>query len=108
MGIDVEKTAGIISIVRKMSNRELAVLVFFVTAAAAASVYVYTWFEGRYAKLVETQQRIELQQAQLLQLQTQVLTVVNALPAEVRKEIVDRSAAQRALSVDPNKFVKVD
>lgn len=106
MGLDIEKTAGVIDIIRKMTSRELAVLVVFVLSSVSFAIYGYNWIEGRYAKLRDTQDRIELQQAQLLQLQTQILNVVNALPAEVRKEIVERSTAQAALSADPNKFVK--
>ena len=93
MGIDVDKTAGIIGTLRKMSNKELAVTVCLIVASVAGAF----WIENRYAKLRDTQERIEQQQTQIIQLQTQILSVVNALPADVRREIVERSAAAQAL-----------
>lgn len=101
MAVDVEKTAGIIDTVKGMSSKELAVTLFLVVGC----VGVAFWIENRYAKLADTQARIEQQQTQVLQLQTQILNVVNALPADVRKEIVERSLAAQALGKSGKEFV---
>lgn len=84
---DPEKTAGLIDTLRKMTSKELAatlvLIVFFVGAAF--------WVENRYAKLSETQERIERHQIQLVQMQTQILEVINAQSPEVQKQIRERS-----------------
>lgn len=88
------EVSSIIGTVRRMSNKDLAavgtLIVFCVSAAF--------WIENRYAKLADTQMRIEQQQTEIIQLQTQILNVVNALPDGIRKEIIERSAVSRALN----------
>jgi hypothetical protein len=99
--MDVEKTAGVIDVLKGMSSKELAVTLLLIIGA----VGVAFWVENRYAKLVDTQARIEQQQQQLIQLQTQILNVVNALPSEVRREIVERSQAAQALNKSNREFI---
>ena len=92
--MDVENAEGVVSTIRGMSSKEIAVMVLLIIL----SVSVAFWVENRYAKLRDTQEVIKQQQAQLIQLQTQILTVSQALTPEQRKEIVERNAVQQALS----------
>lgn len=98
---NVKETSSIIDILRKMTSKELAVVLIVAGTAVGGSF----WFENRYAKLADTQTNIQQQQTQILQLQTQILTVVNSLPADVRKEIVERSTASKALNLEQGAFI---
>ena len=102
MTINTNDTSGIIDTVRGMNSKELAVTLFLIIGCVGAAF----WVENRYAKLRDTQERIEQQQTQLIQLQTQILNVVNALPADIRKEIVERSATAQALAQRNSKFIE--
>ena len=98
---NINDTTTVIDSLRAMSSRQLAVVTVLVVSAVATAF----WFENRYAKLQETQTNIQQQQTQIIQLQTQILNVVNALPADVRKEIVERSQTQQALTVKKERFI---
>lgn len=95
MAKDTE-VSSVIGTLRRMTNKDLASVATLVVFCVSGAF----WIENRYAKLADTQMRIEQQQTEIIQLQTQILNVVNALPDEVRKEIVERSAVSRALSPD--------
>lgn len=101
MALDADKTAGIIDTVKGMTSKELAVTLVLIVSCVAGAF----WVENRYAKLRDTQSRIEQQGTQIIQLQTQILNVVNALPAPVRQEIIERSAAAQALNRDKTTFI---
>lgn len=83
----------VLELLHTLSAQQMAAVLVLVVSAVTGAF----WVENRYAKLRDTQARIEQQQTQVLQLQTQILNVVNALPPEVRKEIVERSQAAQAL-----------
>jgi hypothetical protein len=101
MGVDIERTSGIIGTLRKMSNRELATTIFLVVVCVAGAF----WVERRYANLEATQDELRQRQIETQDLQKQVINVVNSLPIEVRKEIIERSQLNQALSTDPKKFI---
>lgn len=90
---NLKETTDIIGILKKMTSKELAVTII----VAILSVTAAFWVENRYANLVQTQNEIQKQQTQVLHLQNQILTVVNSLPEEVRKEIIERAKASKAL-----------
>ena len=98
---NLNDTTTIIDAIRAMTSRQLAVVIVLAASAVATAF----WFENRYAKLKITQDNIQQQQTQIIQLQTQILNVVNALPADVRKEIVERSQTQQALNVNKERFI---
>lgn len=93
-GIDVEKTAGIIDIIKSMTSRQLAVTLLLI----ALSVGLSFWFEKRYAKLVDyqndlkiQQDRITAQEKDLNKLKFNMLAVVNSLDPETRKKVFELS-----------------
>jgi hypothetical protein len=92
--MDVDQTTGVIDTIKGMTSRELAVMLVLIVLSVAGAF----WIENRYAKLRDTQEVIQQQQAQVIQLQTQILNVVNALTPEQRKEILERNAVQQALN----------
>lgn len=107
--MDVDKTAGIIDTIKGMSSKELAVTLVLIVSCVLAAF----WVENRYAKMRDTQIELGRQQQEILRqqqnvenLQKQVINVVNSLPLDVRKEIIERSTLADALHPDPNKFVK--
>lgn len=85
--MDPDKTQGIIDTVKNMSSRELAVTVTLIVMVVAAAF----WVENRYAKLTETEERIARHQAQLIQVQTQILELINAQSPEAQRQIRERS-----------------
>lgn len=87
MSLDPEKVAGIIETLRNMSSKELAATLVLIALCVGAAFGL----ELRYAKLNETQERIERHQAQLIQVQTQILEVINAQSPEVQRQIRERS-----------------
>lgn len=101
MTVDIEKTASIITTLRRMSSKELATTIFLIIATVTSAF----WIENRYAKLVDTQQRIEQQQTEIIQLQNQILTVVAALPADVRHEIIERSTVNQAINRNKSTYI---
>lgn len=95
-------TTSLIDILRNMNSKQIAAVLFVVIAAVGGAF----WVENRYAKLVDTQNNIQQQQTQILQLQSQILTVVNSLPVDVRKEIIERSTTSKALNIDKSNYIK--
>lgn len=109
MGVDIEKTAGVIGTLRRMTNRELATTIFLIVASVSAAF----WVENRYAKIQDTQADLNRQQQEILQqqakidsIQTNLISVVNSLPPQVRREVLERTATNQALNPEPTKFVK--
>ena len=100
-GIDVEKTAGIIDVIKSMSSRQMAVTLLLI----ALSVGLSFWFEKRYAKLVdyqndikEQQERLAAQEKDLTKLKFNMLAVVNSLDPETRKKVFELSNTSSILT----------
>jgi len=99
--IDIDKTAGVIKVIRSMTSRQLAVTLLLM----ALSVGLSFWFEKRYAKLVdyqndikEQQDRLSAQEKDLNKLKFNMLAVVNSLDSETRKRIFELSNTSSILT----------
>ena len=88
----------IIETVRKMTSRQISAIIVIVCTC----VSFVLWVENRYANLQETTNNIKSLSTQIIQLQSQILSVVNSLPADQRKEVVDRASISNAFSTSPN------
>lgn len=120
MSLDLEKTTGLITVLRGMSSAELAVLVIAALAAVSSAAYAYNWVEGRYVKIVvmqtelaQQQKKIEAQQQELALaqqelkgLQDYTVNLVNSLPQDIRNEIGLRIMATKSIRPTPDKFVQ--
>ena len=82
-----------------MSNMELAVMI----GAIIMFTTVAFWVENRYAKLLDTQEKLGQQQTEIRSLQMQLLQLINSLPEQQRKEFVERISYGQI--IDPHKTV---
>ena len=96
-----EKT---ITFLKRLTDSEWISLISIITFCVSAVFFV----ENRYAKLAQTQKDIGIQQTQILQVQTQIMSLVEALPKEVREEIVSRSKVNNALNLKQENKVQIN
>jgi len=101
MAIDVEKTKGIIDVIKEMTSKELAVTLFLMVG----SVSLAFWVENRYAKIEETQaeieitrkeikkteQEIERHKFEIIQMHVRSLELIKAQPKSVQ-ETIDKNS----------------
>lgn len=92
--VDVEKTKGLIDVLKKMSSRELAVTLFLMVGAVSGAF----WVEGRYAKIQETRTGIERTEAdirkhkeEIIQMHIRTLELIKAQPPAVQEQIEKNS-----------------
>ena len=83
----------IIEFLSKLSLKDIPVLLTIVSALVSTIVGGILYVEHTYAKLVQ----VSIQQTQIIQQQKQILSIVNALPENVRDEIIKRANAEKAL-----------
>lgn len=95
-------TETLVSAIKTMNSRQISAVITIVIM----SVSFIIWVENRYAKLQDTTNNIKTLSTQIIQLQSQILSVVNSLPAHQRKEVVDRAAVSNTLTIVPEKAPK--
>lgn len=114
MPVDIEKTKTIIDIIKSMTSAQMAVTIFLIVS----SVLLTIWFERKYSNMIDSlvkivdyekdlqrqqqlidQQKefVSKQKTEILVIRSQIRTVVNSLPAEIRKEFYTRSTHDKLL-----------
>ena len=93
-----------ITFLQRLTASEWVALITIITFCVSAVFFV----ENRYAKLTQTQKDIGIQQTQIVQVQTQIISLVEALPKEIREEIVSRSKVNNALNLKQENKVQIN
>lgn len=92
---------NVILFLQKLNASELSILITIIMSCISGAFFV----ENRYAKLMETQKELSIQQTQIILLQRQLLSLVDALPEDIRQQIVNRSKVNQALQLNQSNQV---
>lgn len=86
MPVDIEKTKGIIDVLKSFTSRQWSVIIFLVLGG----IWVVYQVENRYAKIKEIEERFQQSQQQLDQAYFLSLEMFGLLPENQRRQIKEK------------------